>query len=477
MGRIRGMRKVSIANKELDIFLGIPYAKPPLGELRFKKPVEIEAYLGEIIAHSFPKACLQVSGLGGWEHYKRLNMSENCLYLNIWVPISKNLNSEPKGVLVWIHGGAFASGSSSESRYNGEMIAAHGDVIVVSMNYRLGAMGFLNGGTQDGPGNMGLYDQNMALRWIRNNIGFFGGNPEMVTLFGESAGGICVGFHLTSPFSKGLFKRAIIQSGVPNMPTNFNYEQTLKFAQNFAQNANCTSANLNIKRNPVPIFNCLRSKSPEELLKAEYEVRNEIKLHALFRPVVGEDFIPYRRLIPLEPEHINDKDLIIGITSDEGSRFVLDHFSDIMSRTKITKSLAYSAFIQYLEATDRWEIMKEKLDAYFRGISEDDYMGVKKAMSALLTDWLFKCPSYEFASLFSARNNDVFFYYFNHMYSGMEMNPDKEWIGVTHFEDIQFIFGHSLRSDMIPNEANYTSNEKKFSLDMIELWSSFAKNG
>ncbi|UYV67764.1 BCHE [Cordylochernes scorpioides] len=478
MGRIKGFRK-TIIGKDLNVYYGIPFAKPPLGDLRYKRPVEIEKYQQEIVADTMPKACFQIDPFNpdGAVYYKRLNMSEDCLYLNIWVPVTKDLNSEPKSVLVWIFGGGLVQGSIADPRYNGQVIAAHGDVIVVSMNYRVGAMGFFSGGTRDEPGNIGFYDQTLALRWIRNNIAYFGGNPETVTIFGESAGGISVGFHMTSPFSRGLFKRAIMQSGTANLPFYYTYDESVAIAQQFAQNANCTSQNLTVKMNPTAVLNCLKRKSPEELSIAEYMMRGNQRLYGHFRPVVGEDFIPYRTFSPLDSEFYNDRDFIVGITANEGQSFVFDYFREFIGNPNVTKTMAYDAMIPFLNELGRMNDAKLKLDYYFRGVIEDNIVEVKRAMGRILTDWMFKCPSQEIADIFTHRDNRVSFYYYNHLYSGRDSYPDGGWLEVPHFEEIKFLFGHIFFMDEQPYQFNYTKSEERFSLELIDLWASYAKTG
>jgi acetylcholinesterase len=141
---------------------------------------------------------------------------EDCLYLNVWVPRT-HPPYQHKAVMVWIFGGGYYSGSSTLKIYDGKYLAAENDVIVVSMNYRVGALGFLNLNTPEARGNAGMMDQRMALEWVQRNIGYFGGSPHNVTIFGESAGATSVGLHLLSPLSRGLFTRAILQSGAPQI--------------------------------------------------------------------------------------------------------------------------------------------------------------------------------------------------------------------------------------------------------------------
>ncbi|WP_085582394.1 MULTISPECIES: carboxylesterase/lipase family protein [unclassified Pseudomonas] len=198
-----------VAKQEVLSFKGIPYATPPIGELRWRAPQPPKAWDGVRSADAFGPECMQVD---------KVAMSEDCLTLNIWRPAAAS--TQPLPVMVWIYGGVLVHGATS--LYPADALAAQG-VIVVSMNYRMGRLGFFAHPAQekDAPdevhGNYGFLDQQAALQWVQRNIAAFGGDPGQVTLFGESAGGGSVLVHLTSPLSKGLFQRAILQS--PGIPT------------------------------------------------------------------------------------------------------------------------------------------------------------------------------------------------------------------------------------------------------------------
>lgn len=200
-----------IANREhgLWVFRGIPYAAPPVGELRWKPPQPVEEWSAPRRADVFGPDCPQPNGTSG-------RTSEDCLYLNVWSPAESA--SEHLPVMVWIHGGIFRSGSSSLSKYDASALAREG-VVVVTINYRLGPLGFLahpalsDEDERGLSGNYGLLDQIAALRWVKENISAFGGNPDLVTVFGQSAGGISILDLMVSPLAAGLFQRAIVQSG------------------------------------------------------------------------------------------------------------------------------------------------------------------------------------------------------------------------------------------------------------------------
>lgn len=206
-GKIRGMRKRSNGHC-LDVYYGIPFAKPPVGDLRFKTTVPLGKWSGILNATQKPPACPQVPF--DVEYLDKESVqSEDCLYLNIWAPCNKT----KKAVMFWIYGGNFWQGSGSMSVYDGSEMASRGDVIIVTTNYRVGIFGFATSNTKDAPGNAGMYDQAEALKWVRDNIENFGGNASCITLFGESAGSIAISMHTVSPITSNLFHRAITESG------------------------------------------------------------------------------------------------------------------------------------------------------------------------------------------------------------------------------------------------------------------------
>jgi para-nitrobenzyl esterase len=220
-GRIRGVRR-----RDLWSFSGVPYAASPAGPGRWRPPAPPEPWTGVLECDHFTPIAPQSPGLvemslGGEpeEH------SEDCLSLNVWTP---GLDGSRRPVMVWVHGGSFVSGSGAGSLYRGGTLAADGDVVVVTINYRLGLLGFLahpaledegqswlGGAPWSGFGNWGLADQVAALRWVHDHIAAFGGDPGNVTLFGESAGGMSVSALLAVPAARGLFHRAIVESGPP----------------------------------------------------------------------------------------------------------------------------------------------------------------------------------------------------------------------------------------------------------------------
>ena len=222
-GRVQGYSE-EIDGSTLDIYLGIPYARPPVGELRFKRPLPVEPWEGVHDATTLPNSCWQMvdttfdqfPGVDMWN--PNTDMSEDCLYLNVWAPQRKETEAgagagDKLAVMVWIYGGGLYSGTSTLELYDGRMLAVTGNVVVVSMQYRLGALGFLYSGSDDAPGNVGFVDQYLAIKWVRDNIDAFGGDRDRITIIGESAGSVSVSAHLLSPLSQPLISHAIMMSG------------------------------------------------------------------------------------------------------------------------------------------------------------------------------------------------------------------------------------------------------------------------
>ncbi|WP_240324641.1 carboxylesterase/lipase family protein [Trinickia diaoshuihuensis] len=241
-GTVEGF-KISANDIQIENFRGIPYAAPPVGDLRWKPPQPVAAWAGVREAKRFGARCMQLQMFP--MEFRARDMSEDCLFLNVWKPAQTAGEKLP--VLVYFYGGGFAAGDSSEPRYDGAALASRG-MVTVTVNYRLGVFGFLalpemaRESPHGAAGNYGLLDQHAALRWVRENIEKFGGDPDRVTIGGESAGSVAVSAHIASPLSKGLFARAIGQSGAGFGPlTNWTREDATTAGQAFQRKMNGAS--------------------------------------------------------------------------------------------------------------------------------------------------------------------------------------------------------------------------------------------
>ena len=262
-GKIEGYQQ-----RGLCVFKGVPYAVPPVGERRWLPPEPVGPWSGVLQGQSYATIAPQNVAQQGILNEDRVEepQDEDCLYLNIWTP---GLDEAHRPVLFWIHGGGFATGSGSQPAYKGSRLAARGNVVVVTINYRLGSLGFLNlnevtDGRIPATGNEGLMDQIVALEWVRDNIIAFGGDPGNVTIFGESAGGMSVGCLLATPQAQGLFHKAIPQSGAAN--TALPLDGAVQVAEQFLDILGLNSSDVD----------GLRSLSVERLLAAHQELMPRI---------------------------------------------------------------------------------------------------------------------------------------------------------------------------------------------------------
>lgn len=310
-------------------FLGIPYAAPPVGELRFRPPAPAPAWEGVRNADAFgpiaPQNPSMMDAITGAEPEVQ---GEDCLYLNVWTPDTE----ASAAVMVWIHGGGFQIGSGSSPIYDGESFARDG-VVLVSLNYRLGELGFMELGGIDpdyaGSGNNGLLDQIRALEWVRDNIAAFGGDPDNVTVFGESAGSMSVSLLLASDAATGLFRRAILQSGGVNAASTPDAAQTLA-AQYLAESGVDDVAGLVAL--PLEELLAVQSKVLMERfgdVEATIESGGDPLTFLPFRPVTDGGLVPLDPLAAIGSGSADGVDVLVGYNADEWKLFALMDASPI----------------------------------------------------------------------------------------------------------------------------------------------------
>ncbi|XP_015187333.1 PREDICTED: venom carboxylesterase-6-like isoform X2 [Polistes dominula] len=268
-GQIKGVIETNIDNKEeYFAFRGIPYAKPPIGKLRFQDPLPPEKWIGIRDGSKFGNVCAQIDRVSN-----EVIGSDDCLYLNVYTPLIEL--SAKLTVMVWIHGGCFYMGSGNDDMYKPDYIVRK-DVILVTINFRLGSLGFLNLEDEVASGNQGLKDIVMALRWVRKNIAVFGGDPENVTIFGGSSGAAMVHYLTMSPLADGLFHKAIAQSG---LATNF-WASMLVEARKYVYQL---SSMLGFKSfDSKAIVDFLQEVNLEKLIKYQYKIISSMKDKSVF---------------------------------------------------------------------------------------------------------------------------------------------------------------------------------------------------
>jgi para-nitrobenzyl esterase len=314
--KVTGGEVQGVATEGISIFKGIPFAAPPVGDLRWKEPAPVQAWTGVKKADAFGRACMQAAGAMG----NTAPVSEDCLYLNVWTPAKKPGEKIP--VIVWIYGGGFSGGSTSTSMYDGTGFAKKG-VVLVSVAYRVGPFGFLahpelSRESGKGSGNYGLEDMIAGLKWVKENIAGFGGDPAKVTIFGHSAGGMAVNMLAASPAAKGLFTRAICMSGGSFAPLQTSNQggigmgvPTLKLAESTGEEFLKQLGAANIK--------AARAKSAEEIQKNSGGGMGGGGLR--FRPAADGNIIPNDLYSLYQARRFNDTPILVGHTSDELGSF------------------------------------------------------------------------------------------------------------------------------------------------------------
>ncbi|XP_015256927.1 PREDICTED: bile salt-activated lipase-like [Cyprinodon variegatus] len=384
-GKVEGQNLYLGYRRYMDVFKGVPFADIPG---RFEKPVRHPGWSGTLKTTSYKDKCLQLDAT-----MITASGSENCLYLNIWVPHINTVASNLP-VMVWIHGGAFMFGDSKGTSfmdtnlYDGQEIADRGNVIVVTVAYRVGALGFLSTGGSDLPGNYGLWDQHAAIAWVNRNIKSFGGDPSNVTIFGESAGGAGVSYQSITPHNKGLIRRAISASGVSLCPWAIN-RNPRQYAEQVAQRVNCPTDSR--------MASCLKMTDPVVLTKAgtvslASSPDHPYVLNLLLSPVVDGDFLPD------EPSKLfhnaADLDYMAGGNDMDGHMFAQFDVPSINSPMFITTSDEVRRLLGALT--------KEKgaagYENAFATYSSDwgNYPSqdtLKKTVVAIVTDYMFLIPT------------------------------------------------------------------------------------
>ncbi|XP_064645323.1 acetylcholinesterase-like [Lineus longissimus] len=479
-GTVRGFKQ-EVSGRTVETYLGIPYAKPPVGKQRFRRPEPYGRWSGIKNTTVLPPSCYQSTdenfdrfpGVEMWNPNTKL--SEDCLYLNIWYPRpkedSKRAQTDSKlPVLVWIYGGGFYSGSSTLDIYDARILAAHTDVIVASMQYRLGPLGFYFLDHELAPGNVGLLDQSMALEWIKANIEHFGGDKDRITIFGESAGAVSVGFQLISPMSRDLFTNAIMQSGSALCPWAVqSHSLATRRCRTLARLVGCDIPGNDTRQ----IMECLYQVDPLKLTNQQW---HDDIIDAYFEvpigPVVDKYFFPEHPNLMLQKGQYKRAPILLGSNKDEGSWFLLYGLLNTYFNLKNERELERNEFLGALKAitgNNHNLVMDAIVFQYERSQPQHVRGTYRDVLDDIAGDHNFICPTNDFAAIYTHGAQDVFMYRFLHRST---VNPWPAWMGVMHGYEIEFIFGKPLNKSL-----KYTKEERILSRRMMKMWSNFAKTG
>ncbi|XP_035297329.1 acylcarnitine hydrolase-like isoform X3 [Cricetulus griseus] len=427
-GQVRGsLIQVSDTKVGVHSFLGIPFAKPPVGPLRFAPPEAPEPWSGVRDGTSHPAMCLQNLEMMNGEGLKDmkltlppLTMSEDCLHLNIYAPAHAHEGSNLP-VMVWIHGGALVGGMASIT--DGSILAATEDVVVVNIQYRVGVLGFFSTGDQHARGNWGYLDQVAALRWVQQNIAHFGGNPDQVTIFGESAGGTSVSTHVVSPMSKGLFHGAIMESGVallPDLITDTHEKVYTVF-----------------KIIPAVVDGVFLPRHPQELLAS-------VDFHPV-PSIIGVNNDEYSWILPMV---MGSAETIKGITREN------------------LQAVVKNAAAQMMLPPECGDLLIEE----YMGDTEDPQT-LQIQFTEMMADFTFVIPALQVAH-FQRSHAPVYFYEFQHQSTFLKgVRPPH--VKADHADEVPFVFG----SFFFGTKLDLTEEEKLLNRRMMKYWTNFARYG
>lgn len=467
-GKVRGTTLTAATGKQVDAWLGIPYAQKPIGALRFRHPRPIDKWEGILNATKMPNSCTQIvdtvfgdfAGSAMWN--PNTPMSEDCLYINVITPKPRPRNA---AVMVWIFGGGFYTGTATLDIYDYKILASEENVILVSMQYRITCLGFLYFDTQDVPGNAGLFDQLMALQWIRNNIHAFGGNPHNITLFGESAGAVSVSMHLLSPLSRNLFSQAIMESGSATAPwAIISRQESIIRGLRLAEAVGCPHTRAQIPE----AIECLRKVNASVLVENESGTLGICDFP--FVPVVDGSFLDEMPSKSLATKNFKKTNILMGSNTEEGNYWIMYYLTDLF-RKEENIHVSRDQFIQAVSELNPYNFIVRRaiIFEYTDWLNPDDPVKNRDALDKIVGDFHFTCNVNEFAYRYAETGNTVYMYYFKHRSTS---SPWPTWSGALHGDEINYIFGEPLNPT-----KKYQPAEVELAKRMMRYWANFAKTG
>ena len=432
----------------IHAFKGIPYAEAPVGDRRWAPPTPEQSWSDERDATAFGPIPHQ-NEIGFASIIRALRMdepqSEDCLYLNVWTP---GVDDAKRPVMVWIHGGGFVAGSGSQAWYDGSALARSGDVVVVTINYRLGAFGWLDlasvtDGAIPATGNTGLLDQIAALEWVRDSIAGFGGDPANVTISGESAGGMSVGSLLGAPAARGLIHKAILQSGTGMVAQS--RETAAETARRFCEALGTSD--------PADLL----AATPEQIL----EVARPIELKGMpLCPTIDGDVLPQPPLDVVATGGTSDIPLLVGTTQDEATLF--------FRPSRRMQAIDEDGLRKLVRHTVP-DVDPEEIIAPYRAARPDATPA--DVFTAISRDRILHVPGIRTMEAQLAHADNV------HAYVVTWPSPlDGGAYGAVHTVELAFLFGTHTHPDLVELSGS-GPDANRFADVMQACWSSFARSG
>jgi para-nitrobenzyl esterase len=452
LGKVRGY-----STRGAVKFKGIPYAAPPVGELRFSPPAPSEPWDGILDATEFgpispqPPSVL-LAMFGG----KAKKSEADCLTLNIWRPATDQ-NKLP--VMVWIHGGAFVTGSGAD--LDGARLAIRGNLVVVSINYRLGALGFFY--VPDKTANVGLLDQIAALKWVKDNINAFGGDPNNITIFGESAGSVSVCTLMVMPAAKGLFKRVIAQSGACH-PMFYDNGRRKRASDHVFSQLNIKDGDIEALRK-IPVDQLIKADITNKVIESSSSFASD---EATLGPAIDGSTLPKHPLDIVRDGYTKDIELLIGSNQDEVKLW--SAFNP--KGSKVDNNKIIHKISSLMKALGQEENKgKQMVEIYQKARQGKESTEPQDILDAIISDFAFRIPSIRLAEVQSKHQPNTYMYLFT-----WKTPAFGGKLGACHALELPFVFGLLGEKEVgfFPSKNEET---EAISNKMMDSWISFARKG
>ena len=444
-GKLKG-----ICEDGLFVFKGIPYAAPPVGDWRWMPPQPVKPWPGIKSAEKFgpicPQSIIPTTTIPGRKPSEE-PQSEDCLFLNVWTP---GVDNAKRAVMVWVHGGAFTNGSGSSPMNPGETLPKRGGIVMVTINYRVGSFGFVNlnqvtGGKIPSSGNEGLLDQIAALQWVRDNIAAFGGDPDNVTIFGESAGAESIGALLAIPYSKGLFRKAILQSGASKAQS---LARATESASNLLRHLGLTGTDVK----------ALRELPVEALITAQSGPPAGGMGGFMPGPVQDGEILKGVPLDAVEQGSARDVIVLAGSNLEEAKLFAM-MMPDV-------KNIDEAGLISRVERLIPKQYASKVIEKYGTALARRELpVTPYEIFVAIMGDQHFRMPNIRLCEIQEKLGKPAFGYVFN----WKSVVPE---LGACHALDVGFIFGNLTTEFQGDSPA-----AQRLALQMQDAWIAFAKTG
>ncbi|XP_043270961.1 venom carboxylesterase-6-like [Venturia canescens] len=482
-GTLEGSIMQSRNGREFAAFRGIPYAQPPIGSLRFEPPKPFGSWSGVRPAKEDAPICTQRNI---YTHQEEIVGIEDCLYLNVYSPglPSNEVDGSRKNypVMIWFHGGGWVTGAGHSEFYGPKYLLDH-EVVLVTVNFRLGPLGFLSTEDLVSPGNQGMKDQAQSIRWVHENIASFGGDPNRVTIFGESAGGASVHYHMISPLSQGLFHRGISQSGTVLCPWVLTRPGIAKKQANkLGQLLDCPTST------STELIKCLKKKDAIDIIGTDraFQVFDYCPMIP-FRPVIEPDhpgaFLKEEPAQSLKSGKLADIPWMTGVTSHEGAIRAAGIYG---LEDKELGKLLDKKFMELAPTTLLYEDtcpgklkddITKKIRQFYLGDKKIDE-STRSNLIDLYTDaWFYIAADNAVRDHLEALSSPVYYYYFAYRGSSSFskiFGDEKNDYGVSHADELQYLFpvGEQLFKD-----TPLTKEDHKIVDLLTGLWVNFARTG